>query len=180
MTSLLAPTATTTLADLPAATSAYIHDQVKVKVGAVTGNLQDGEDGTFTVRWTNPPAPDGVRLHDVMLHLTVSPGTVATLKVPGSAALEPRVTNDINSPRPAHDSTVEELYVFLHDSGDDSDPINSTLAVGETAELELEYHAEGIGHATFSAHIHATVAFDDLFPRDRGDAGTKTVEVIHG
>ncbi|MEP6561731.1 MAG: hypothetical protein ABJD68_11765 [Nakamurella sp.] len=180
MTSLLAPTATTTLADLPAATSAYIHEQVKVKVGAVTEKLQTDEDGTFTIRWTNPPAPDGVRLREVMLHLTVSPESVATIKVPGGAAIAPRLINDINSPRPANDSRVGELFVFLLDIGDDSNPINSTLAVGETAELEFGYHAEGVGHATLSAHIHATVAFEDLFPRDRGDAGTKSIDVIAG
>ena len=185
MTSLLAPTTTsplaastaTTLADFPAATSAYIHDQVEVKVGAVTENLQSGEDGTYTLRWTN--APDGVRLHDVTLHITVSPDTVAQLLVPGSALLQPREVNDINSPRPPTNSQVPELYVFLPSPGSViPTELDSRLDVGETGELELEYHAEAAGKATFSAHIHATVAFEDLFPRGRGDAATKEVKIL--
>ena len=81
---------TINLFDIPAATSAYIDNEVDVEVTRVTANLEDGEEGTFTVRVTNASEPNGVRLTDIVLHVTVSPATVALLKPPGSALLFPR------------------------------------------------------------------------------------------
>ena len=177
MTTLLAPGTTTSLGDLPAATSAYLHDQVEVEVVRVTANLQPGEDGTFTVRWTNAAAPTGIRLTDVTLHLVLDPGPKARLKVPGSAILQPRLTADLSAPRPPTDSLESELWIFLPDPPAVSAPFNSTLDVGEVAELELGYQALARGDVTFEAHIHATVDPADLFPRGRGADGTRVVTV---
>ena len=49
---------TINLFDIPAATSAYIDNEVDVEVTRVTANLEDGEEGTFTVRVTNASEPN--------------------------------------------------------------------------------------------------------------------------
>ena len=179
MTVQLAAVGSLQLSDLTTATSDYLHDQVEVKIVRVTGNLEPGEDGTLTVKWTNASDPEGVRLTNVLLHLTVAPGSVAKLKVPGSAILQPRLVADFSAPRPASNSLVEVLFIFLPDPfpGSTFDAIDSVLEIGEAAELGLEYEAVGRGTATFSAHIHADVAFEDLFPRGRGTDGTKDAVV---
>jgi hypothetical protein len=176
---IAAPNTILALADLPAATSTYLRDQVVARVSGVTGNLDANEDGTFDVRWTNAAAPGGVRLTDVVLHLTVGDPTVVLLKVPGSAILQPRTVNDINAPRPAANSAVPELFIFLPAAGGFVDPaMDSTLDVGESGQLDnLGYHAEGAGTSTINMHIHATVAFEDLFPRGAGTNGSKSVQV---
>ncbi|WP_029136774.1 hypothetical protein [Nakamurella lactea] len=168
------------LSDIVTATSDYLHDQVEVRIGRVTGNLEAGESGTWTVRWTNAAAPTGVRLRDVFLHLTVDPGSVALIKPPGSAILQPRATADINDPRLNSNTLVDEMFVFLPDPGVAANPLafDSRLDVGESVELEFDYQAIGAGRATFSGHIHAAVDLDDLFPNGRGDAGSKDVTVL--
>ncbi len=175
---ITAPNTTLALSDLPAATSTYLQNQVVARVSGVTGNLDAGEDGTFDVRWTNAAAPTGVRLTDVVLHLTVGDRNVVMLKVPGSALLQPRTVNDINAPRPATNSEVQELFIFLPAPGAFDAAIDSTLAIGESGQLEnLGYHAQGVGRAAIRMHVHANVAFEDLFPRGAGENGSKDVTV---
>lgn len=164
---------TIALADLAAATTAYIHDEVELKIGNVTANLNPGEIGSITVRWTNASAPTGVRLTDVVLHVSVTPDSVAKLRVPGGAAINPRTEFDADSPRPAADSLVDELFIFFFAPGFVTDALDSVLEIGEVQELELEFEALARGSATFSGHIHAAVAFEDLVPTGRGTAGTR-------
>jgi hypothetical protein len=170
---------TITLTDLPAATDTYLHDQVDVRIGRVTENLQPGEEGTLSVRWTNASAPTGIRLTDVVLHLTSSDDSVAQLKVPSQTLLQTRATNDINAPAPASGSLLDEMFVFLPAPGVVAgiDDIDSTLDVGEVSELEFSYRAIGVGRTTFSAHVHAVILAEDLFPRGRGDDGSRAVDV---
>lgn len=168
---------TVTLTDIATATSDYLHTNVEVKVARVTGNLEAGEAGTLTVRVTNAGAPTGVRLTELYLHLAVDPGRVAQLKAPGSALLFPRATADLGDPRLPQGSLVDELFVFFQAPGGDIEP-NATLDVGEVLELPLEFEAVGAGRATFSAHVHASVDVDDLFPGSRGADGEKDVEVL--
>jgi hypothetical protein len=184
MTTVIAPntaalSTAVALSDLPAATSTYLDTQVVARVSGVTSNLDPGEDGTFDVRWTNAVAPSGVRLTDVVLHLTVGDPNVVLLKVPGSAILQPRTVNDITAPRPAANSEVDELFIFLPAPGGFVDAaIDSTLDIGESGQIDnLGYHAQGAGSAAINMHIHATVAFEDLFPRGAGDNGSKVVTV---
>jgi hypothetical protein len=166
---------TITLSDIASATSSYIESEVDVRVGGVTRNVQDGNDGKYTVRVTNASAPTGVRLRDIVLHLTSSDDDVLTLFPPGSAILTPRATNDATAPRLPSGTPVAEMFIFLVD-GDNLEP-NSTLDVGEQFELELDYHGEGPGTATLDAHIHATVEVDDLFPRTDGAHTAKEIEI---
>lgn len=158
---------TINLFDIPVATSAYIDNEVDVKVGRVTGNLQPGEDGTYSIRVKNAAAPNGVRLTDISLHLTVAPGSVAKLLAPGAAVLIPRASGDTSGPRLPRNEEVEEMFVFFN--SDDS----WTLDAGEELELELEYRAVAAGNSTISCHVHASVDVDRLFPRSGGANGSK-------
>jgi hypothetical protein len=168
------------LSDIASATSAYIDNEVEVRIGAVTSNLRAGADGTYTVRVTNASAPSGVRLTDLTLHLNVEPRTpdnaVVLLKPPGSALLFPRATGDTDDPRLASNDLVEEMFIFFSSPGGDIEP-NATLDVGEEIELEFEYHAERAGDAEIFCHVHATVDVDSLFPRSGGDNGSAAVEI---
>jgi hypothetical protein len=164
------------LFDIPAATSAYIDNEVDVKVTRVTGNLQHGEDGTFTVKVTNATEPSGVRLTDLLLHVTVEPSGVALLKPPGSALLIPRATSNTDDPRLSTNDRVDTMFVFFAAAGGDIEP-NATLDAGEVLELELEFEAGEVGTATITCHVHATVNADDLFPRSAGTNGSKNVTV---
>jgi hypothetical protein len=164
------------LFDIPAATSAYIDNEVEVTVSRVTGNLQRGEDGTFTVKVTNPPAPTGVRLTEVSLHVSVEPTGIALLKPPGSALLIPRASADTSDPRLSTSDRVDAMFVFFASQGGDIEP-NATLDVGEVIELELEFEAGNVGTAAINCHIHASVDPDDLFPRSGGTNGSRNVTV---
>ncbi len=167
---------TITLSDIPAATSAYIDNEVDVRISRVTANLEPREEGTLTVTVTNAAAPTGVKLTNVSLHVTVSPDTVALLKPPGSALLFPRATADTNDPRLSTNAEVDEMFIFFLADDGEIEP-NATLDVGEVIELELEYIAIGAGTATFNCHVHATVEVDALFPRSGGSNGTRSVTV---
>ena len=164
------------LFDIPAATSAYIDDQVEVKISRVTGNLQPNEEGTFNIKVTNAPAPTGVRLTDISLHVSVEPSGIVSLKPPGSALLFPRATADTSDPRLSSSDRVDSMFVFFIADSGDIEP-NATLDVGEVLELELEFEADDPGSATINCHIHASVDPDDLFPRSGGTNGSKTVTI---
>jgi hypothetical protein len=164
-----------TLSEITSATSAYIDNEVEVNVVGVTTNVRDGNDGKYTVRVTNAAAPTGVRLRDIVLHLTSDDDAVLTLFPPGSAILTPRATNDDSAPRLPSNDPVATMFIFFADT--DSFEPNSTLDVGEQFELELDYHAEGPGTATLRAHVHATVEVDDLFPRSGGNDGSKDITI---
>jgi hypothetical protein len=159
------------LSDIASATSAYIDNEVEVEIGAVTSNLREGDDGSYTVRVTNASAPSGVRLTDLTLHLTVEPRSpddpVVLLKAPGSALFFPRATGDTDDPRLSSGEEVEEMFVFFSAAGGDIEP-NATLDVGEQIELEFEYHAEKRGDGEIFCHPHATVDVNSLFPRSGG------------
>ena len=170
---------TINLFDIPAATSAYIDNEVEVEVTRVTAHLEPDEEGTFTVRVTNASEPNGVRLTDIVLHVTASPRSVALLKPPGSALLLPRATADTSDPRLSTNDEVEAMFVFFAASGGDIEP-NATLDVGEAMELEFEYVAKGAGNATISCHVHASVVPEDLFPRSAGANGSHDVKVLAG
>ncbi len=170
---------TINLFDIPAATAAYIDDEVDVVIRRVTANLEASEDGTYTVRVTNPAAPRGVKLTDLSLHLTVSPGSVAQLLAPGSALLNPQATNNADGPRLSRDEEVDEMFLFFVASDSDNDLVlDGTLDVGEQFDLELGYRAKSAGDATISCHVHATVDVDDLFPRSGGTAGDGELTVL--
>ena len=168
---------TITLSDITAATAAYIDNEVDVFIEDVTTRLNPEELGTYTVRVTNASAPTGVRLTDVVLHITVDPGSVALLKPNGSALLVTRATNDANGPRLTTSDRVETMFVFFQEG--DFAP-NKTLDVGEVLELEFEYEAVARGDAEITCHVHGTIDVDDVFPRSGGSNGTGSLRVLAG
>ena len=168
---------TTLLSDIAQAMSTYTHDHVEARIARVTGNLEPSEEGTLTLRITNAGEPDGVRLTDVFIHLNAV-GDAVTLKPNSSALLACHATADLDGPTLEPDAQVSEMFVFFRALADGIDGFNSTLDVGEATEMEIPFHAEQPGEASFTAHVHASVAFEDLFGRSRGTDATKPV-VIH-
>ena len=165
---------TVSLLDISTATAAYLENEVEVRIGQVTGNLQAEEEGTFTVRVTNPEAPGGVRLVDLTLHILVAPDSVAQLIPPTGALINARATADTSDPLLGNDDRVPEMFVFFNGLGE----FDATLDVGEVLELGFRYVAIGPGDATLSCHVHASVDLDDLFPRSAGPNGEKSLTVI--
>jgi len=166
---------TVSLLDISTATAAYLENEVEVRIGQVTGNLQPGEEGTYTVRVINAPAPTGVRLTEMTLHITVSPGSVALL-IPPTGLTHARATADTNTPLLGSADLVEEMFVFF--AGPGAPQFDGVLDVGEVADLEFRYRAEGRGDATLRCHIHASVDLDDLFPRSAGPNGEQVLTVL--
>jgi hypothetical protein len=165
------------LTDFPAATAAYLNDNVTVTIEDVTSGVQEDELGTYTLRVRNAAAPEGVRLIDVVLHVHQDPtDSVPLLLPPGSALLQPRATNDSDAPRLPGGEAVTEMFVFFSAADGDIEP-NATLDVGEELRLDFEYQAAERVRTTINAHIHATVVVDDLFPRGRGSDGSADVTV---
>jgi len=163
---------TITLSDLTAATASYIDNEVDVRIADVTANLNPGEEGTYTVKVRNADEPTGVRLHDVTLHLQVSPASVALLKSPTGGFITARASQDRDEPALPRDELVDGMYVFV-----DGPVTDDTLEVGEKMELEFRYEAVDGGDATISCHVHATIDADDVFPRSAGANGSSTLTV---
>jgi hypothetical protein len=170
---------TVSLLDISTATADYIENHVEVGVGRVTGNLQADEEGTYTVRVTNDAAPNGIRLTQVTLHITVSPGTVASLRPPTGLLVFARASANSSDPLLGRDDEVSEMFVFFIGPGVNEE-VDGILDVGELLELEFGYRAKRAGNATITCHIHASIEVDDLFPRSAGSNGTVSLQVIPG
>ena len=149
---------TINLADIPAAVASYMNTKVTTVVDPVTadsGSLNPTEEGSFKVTVTNADAPNGVRLVDVVHHLTIAPSNFAKLKVHPSAAIATRATLDPGAPLLARSTFVEEMYATY---------LTGTLEVGETRELTFEVKGLDEGNATITCHIHANIDENSLFP----------------
>lgn len=166
---------TITLSDIAGATSAYLRDEVNVRIKDVTSNLNPGESGTFTLRIRNAPAPVGVPLREVAIHLTSSDDSVAQLKAVQGVFLVSRATGDANDPLLPRDELVAEMFVFLVQP--DTEP-NATFDAGEAQEFSFPYRAAGAGTAQFTAHIHASIDVADLLPRTRSSDIEEPVTVL--
>lgn len=166
----LPPTRSFQLADLPQLTFAYLQS-VQVQVKRVTGELVPGDDGRFSVRVTNGP----IRLNNWTLHLFSTDAAVATIKADAGIVIQYRLTGDRNAPTVAADSLHEELFAFFLQD-EDSEP-NDVLEPNEVREVRLSYHAEGVGEAQFTAHLHGTVDVESLFPRGNGVDASADVQV---
>ncbi len=158
------------LADLPQLTSDYLHS-LEVRVARVTGKLEPGDDGTFTVRVTNGP----LRITDWTLHLTSTRPQVATIIASPGLVIQFREGGDRDQPSVPPNSTHDSLYAFFLDEGL-GEP-DSVLEADEVREVSFHWHAEGAGSGEFEVHLHGTIDVDSLFPRDRGTASTAGVEV---
>ena len=153
-----------TLSEIPNAVAAYLNTQVTSTVSSVTpavsGSLQPGEDGSFSVTVTNAAAPSGVRLTDVKHHLTIPPITPNTqnfrAKFHVPATPPARASTDPNAPVLLVGTQVSEMFLF---------PLDPILEVGDTdTVVGLEIHALSVGSFEITSHIHADVLVSDLIP----------------
>jgi hypothetical protein len=164
------------LADIPAAVADYLDTQVTTVVSAVAPAKNDdplltpGEDGLFLVTVTNASAPDGVRLTNVVYHLSVTPDTVAKLIVTSNPIIETRAKlHDTELLKPG--KKVSEMFCTI--------TTDTVLEVGDEDALALEVHCIALGDATIACHIHADVAEDDLFPTGENSTnGKSTFSVV--
>jgi hypothetical protein len=147
------------LSDIPNAVTEYLRNQVTTVVNRVepdvTGELQPGEDGTFSVAATNAAAPLGVRVVDIRYHLRFNTPGVAKFHVPSTPPA--RATSNSNDPVLVPFTQVDEMFLF---------PADTALLVGETdAVRALTIHGVAVGDATIKCHIHGSILEEDLFPK---------------
>lgn len=164
------------LADLAEATDHYLATEVEVRIGDVTRNLNPGGDGTFTVRVRNADAPQGIRLHDITVHLFVGSDAVLTLGADVSTMLEARASGSRSDALLPRTADVASMYVFFPEDALGL-PLSDVLEPGEEIEFIVSYHAEGRGETTINAHVHASFSTADLFPRTSGPDTGKPVEI---
>ena len=169
-------TTTISLADLSGSTAEYLRNEVEVRITDVTRNLGRGDDGTFTVRLLNADRPRGVRLTDVTVHLQVDSPAVILLSARVPTVLEARATGDRDDPRLPSDAPVGEMFVFFPQVSTGFEP-NDVLEPGEVIEFEVGYHGESAGTTDITAHLHASFALADLFPRTNGTTVEKSVTI---
>lgn len=169
-------TSTITLSDLSQLTSDYLRQEVEVRISGVTRNLERLEEGTFDITITNAAAPRGIRLQEVVLHLQVDSAAVIKLSTSMSALLQPRATGSRGAPVLPGNTLVDEMFVFFQPAGGGFNP-DDVLDPGEVLELEFRFRAEGAGTTDITAHIHATITPEDLFPRTQGTTVEKSVTI---
>lgn len=163
------------LSDIPAAVNTYLDTKVSVTLSTIvadSGTLNPNEEGNFTVTVSNADASNGgVRVRDIVLHLTSSAPSKLKLKVPAGAAVAPRATIDENDPQLARNSYVNEMFLWYYG--------NEELDAGEDFDLPLEVKAFDEGSASITAHVHAAVDLDALFPGgEHGATANRPVTVI--
>jgi hypothetical protein len=170
-------TSTLSLSDLSQLTGDYLRQEVGVRIGVITGNVQKGEEGTFTVRITNSTDARGIRLHDGTVHLEVVVDAVVGLDPFVGTLYETRATGSRSDPRLPLGDAVEEMYVFFPQASAGLE-LSDVIEPGEVVEFQVTYLGEKVGTTDVTAHVHASFAVDDLFPRTRGvdAAGSITIE----
>lgn len=160
-------TTTISLADLNQLTGDYLRNEVEVWIGVITENVQKNEEGTFTVRITNSTEARGVRLHDVTVHLEVATAAVVGLDPTVGTLYETRATGSRSDPRLPSGDLVDAMYVFFPDASAGLD-LSDVIEPGEVVEFQVTFGGERAGRTDVTAHVHASVSVDDLFPRTRG------------
>jgi|SoiMetStandDraft_2_1073263.scaffolds.fasta_scaffold02960_5 hypothetical protein len=160
------------LPDIRDAVSMYLSTSVTTTVSELASDiptaLSPGEQAAFDVTVKNAGAPTGVRLINVVYHLTAEPQSVAQLVVPPS----PPARSSVNPAGPllAPGGFVSSMFLF---------PIDNTLDVGDSDTLSgLKVKAViNLGDATISCHVHGEVDLDDIFPQDNSRNGTRMFTV---
>jgi hypothetical protein len=169
-------TSTLSLSDLSQLTGDYLRQEVEVRISNVTRNLQRLEEGSFDLTITNAAAPRGIRLQDVTVHLQVDSAAVLKLSTSMSALLQPRATGSRSAPVLPGGTLVSEMFVFFQPAAAGISP-DDVLEPGEVQELEIRFRGEGAGTTDLTAHIHATIAPEDLFPRTQGATAEKSITI---
>jgi hypothetical protein len=169
-------TSTISLSDLAGVTAEYLRTEVEVRISNVTRNVERLEEGSFDVTVTNAAAPRGIRLQDVTVHLQVDSAAVLTMSTSMSPLLQPRATGSRSAPVLPGGTNVSEMFIFFQPAGGGFSP-DDVLDPGEVLELEIRFRGEGAGTTDLTAHIHATIAPEDLFPRTQGATTEKSITI---
>lgn len=163
------------LLDLRTATDAAMNSitpTVSQPIPDTPGTINPNEEFTYSVTASNTAA-GAVRLVNVMYHVSVSPSTVAELKVPGSALYRVRASADPTAPTLPVNSFVSEFFLTHLQEG--------ALDVGDTDTISpLKGKAtQVLGNFTIHCDIHGDVDLDYLFPKGevsrRGSVGGAVV-----
>jgi hypothetical protein len=134
--------------------SASVTTTVSVPVPDVPGTINPNEEFTFSVTATNAALPAGIRLANVVYHLTCSPNTVVQLKVPASPPA--RSSADATAPTLAVGSFVSGMFLF---------PTDNALDVGDTDTIAgLKGKGLALGAGTIYCHVHADPDLNYLLP----------------
>lgn len=159
-------------ADLRTSITSYVSTKVTTTVSAIAPDvpltLNPNEEFSFSITATNAAAPDGVQLINIRYHLSISPASVALLKVPASPPA--RSSADPTAPTLAVGSFVSSMFLF---------PTDGTLNVGDSDTIAgLKGKALALGNATISFHVHADPDLNWLFPKDvTNPNGTRALTV---
>jgi hypothetical protein len=164
---------TITLLDIRNAVINYLDASVTTTISTIAPDvpnaLSPNEEFTYSITATNAAAPSGIQLTNVRYHLSISPSTVAKLKVPSNVTA--RADNNSGSPTLVAGTLVSEMFLF---------PADNILEVGDTDTVSgLKGKALALGNATISFDIHADVDQDYLFPMTTSDPNaTRAVSVV--
>lgn len=167
------------LHDIPAAVHDYIDKLVTIKVTEVESTtpkhtvLTSGDTGAFTVTAFNGGVPNGIRLINVLYHVSIADvtagkGAIAKLLVPDVAIGETFADKETTTPLKPGDKRVE-FFVRLPDA---------TLGQGDTDELPLTVICVNPGDATITADVHADVDPDSLFPNSESASTDRGLSVL--
>lgn len=164
---------TITLNEIRNAVIDYLNTSVTTSVSVPVPDapiaLSPGEEFTFRVTATNAAAPTGVPLVNVVYHVSISPGSVAKLKVPSSPPA--RASTNPSAPTLTVDDLVTEMFLFL---------LEDTLEVGQTKSLpNLKGKALGLGDPTITFEVYADIDQGFLYPTTTTDPdSTRQFSVI--
>jgi hypothetical protein len=162
------------LSDIRTAVQTYLNTNVTTTISAVVpavpGTLNPGEEGTFNVTITNAVV-GGIRLTNVVYHLTTSNSSVLNLKVPAAATAVARSGVSSASPVLAPNAFVTEMFLF---------PVDNSLDVGDSDSLNgLKVKAIGLGNADITCHVHADPDENYLFVKGENSTTTnRAVSVV--
>ena len=93
---------------------------------------------------------------NITYHVTITPSSVAQLKVPASPPA--RAGNDPGLPTLTPGSFISSMFLF---------PADNPLEPGDSDQVPgLKGKAVALGLATLSCHIHADVDLNFIFPKN--------------
>lgn len=166
---------TLALTDIPAAVEDYLRDSVTIDLGPVTPKdpaqdiLTPGQAATTRLTVTNGDSATGIRLTNVLYHVTVNDPTVLPLLAPGQLIVFAFADRDKTKPI-AHDTQVGDMYV--------ENSIETSLDAGQTSTaLNLSLQCLKQGDVTVTVRVVADIDTDDLFRTAHSKGRQRTAEV---
>lgn len=166
---------TLALTDIPAAVEDYLRDSIRIDLGPITPKdpaqdiLTPGQAATTTLTVTNGDSATGIRLTNVLYHISVSDPGVLALVAPGQLIVFAFADREKTTPI-KHDTRVGEMYV--------ENSTQTSLDAGQTSTaLNLGLQCLEQGDVTITARVVADIDTDDLFRTGHSKGRQRTVEV---